>query len=106
MSESRQLRTAKKYAKDYVVAVIAAEFMFNGVQLLIATLKYPLAVALLKFSNAIIRRGFRGWTLLPEYYAQPPWWYLAAEAAIAIAAGVLVGLWANSREQRGVATDS
>ena len=44
MSKSRQLRTAKKYAKDYAVAVVAAEFMFSGVSALIATLKYPLSI--------------------------------------------------------------
>jgi hypothetical protein len=106
MSKSRQLRTAKKYAKDYAVAVVAAEFIFSGVSALIATLKYPLSIEFLKLSNAVIRQGFRGWTLLPESYAQAPWWYLAAEGAIGIAVGVLVGLWANSREQRRPASDS
>jgi hypothetical protein len=108
MSQPHQIRAAWKYAKDYAAALVAAEFMFSGARTFISVLKYPAAVELLKLTNAVIRKGFRGWTLLQEYYAQPPWWYqvrIAAGGAIAITLGVLIGLWANSIEQRGKPSD-
>lgn len=103
MTSLHQMRTARKYLKKYAPAVIAAELMFGGVRTFISTLKYPIADGLLRIINTIIRNGFRGQMLLQEYYGTPPWWYhvgIAAEGAIMMTLGILVGLWASFREQR------
>lgn len=103
MTRPTLLRTARKHVKEYAAAVIAANLIFGGVKGFISVLKYPLADGSLRLINAVILKGFRNRMPLSDPYGGLPWWFYvgyAAEGAIAITLGILVGLWANSREQR------
>src|SRR3984893_8101151 len=108
MTRPPLLRAARKYFKQYAGAVIAAQLMFVGVKSFISALNNPLADGLLRLINATIKQGFRGRMPLRDVHGGIPWGYharIAAEGAIAIVLGGLLGLWVNSKEQSHPTSD-
>jgi hypothetical protein len=100
MSLTPRLGAAWSYVKEYAAAVMAAAVTFGGINQLLSIIKYPASNEVLRLLNAIIRRGFPGHLLLPDYGGPIPWPFHLRAAAVGvmlIAVGILIGLLANVR---------
>jgi hypothetical protein len=104
MSVTPRLGAAWGYVKEYAAAVMAAALMFGGIHQLLSAVKYPISFGVLRFLNAIIRRGFPGHFPLPDYGGAStiPWLFHVRNAAVGIMliiVGILIAVLANVRNQ-------
>jgi len=97
-----RLSAAWGYVKEHAVGVMAAAVTFAGINQLLLIMKYPISSGMLRFLNAMIRRGFPGHFLLPDYGGTSaiPWLYHLRSAAVGImliTIGILIAVLANAR---------
>jgi len=100
------LRVVRIYVKEYAVAVIAAGLIYGGIHEIVSAILipiYPITEAFPRFVDAILKSEFRDLPPLSSNFYEPWMWTVVSKmlavGVIAIVVGILVGLWAHSREQ-------
>jgi hypothetical protein len=95
------------HIKDYALTVISAALIYGGIHQVISALRvliFPIADMIPRLVGALADSEFNHLPSLLSYYNDTSMWFfvtkIVAVAIIVIVAGLFVGLWANSRDQR------